>query len=120
MGLLAALAKLNFGEITLETSFMYRGILTENFVAQNFVNKNIDLFYWEAAASAEIDFILNIDGKIIPVEVKSSNNTKSKSLLSYKNRYNPEYSIRISSKNFGYNNQIKSIPLYAVHLIGSF
>ncbi|MCK5808393.1 ATP-binding protein [bacterium] len=118
VGLLTSLSKLNFGDIILETSFIYRGILTENFVAENFANKNIDLFYWESAASAEVDFILNIDGKIIPVEVKASDNTKSKSLQSYTGKHAPEYSIRISSKNFGYNNKIKSIPLYAVHLIG--
>ena len=53
-------------------------------------------------------------GKIIPIEVKSSNNTRSKSLDIYIKKYKPEYSIRISAKNFGFENNIKSVPLYAV------
>ena len=64
-----------------------------------------------------MDFILyNIDG-IIPVEVKADNNVGSKSLNVYMNRYNPNYAIRISTKNFGFANNIKSVPLYAVFLI---
>lgn len=117
VGLLAALSKLNFSEILLETAMIYRGIMTENFVAQNFANKGIDLFYWESKSMAEIDFLLNIEGDIIPVEVKSSENTKSKSLKTFNEKYNPPYSIRISTKNFGLNEKIRSIPLYAVHLL---
>lgn len=49
--------------------------------------------------------------------IKASDNTTSKSLNYYIERYKPKYSIRISAKNFGFNNNIKSIPLYAVHLI---
>jgi len=44
-------------------------------------------------------------------------NTKSRSLEMFVKQYNPKYSIRISSKNFGFENNIKSVPLYAVHLI---
>ncbi|HPS28931.1 MAG TPA: AAA family ATPase [bacterium] len=117
VGLLAALSKLNFNEIILETSMIYRGILTENYIAQNFASKNIDLYYWESNSMAEIDFLINIDGNVIPVEVKSSDNTKSKSLNSYIDKFNPEYSIRISTKNFGYDKKIKSLPLYAMHLL---
>ena len=54
---------------------------------------------------------------IVPVEVKANNNTKSKSLKIYMEKYNPKYAIRISTKNFGYTNNIKSIPLYAAFLI---
>ncbi|MDX9806222.1 MAG: AAA family ATPase [bacterium] len=117
VGLLTYLSKLNFSEILLETTMIYRGILTENFVAQNFANKGIDLFYWESKSMAEIDFLLNIEGDIIPVEVKSSENTKSKSLKTFNEKYNPSYSMRISTKNFGLNEKIRSIPLYAVHLL---
>ena len=52
------------------------------------------------------------------MKVKASDNTTSKSLFAYMSKYNPKYAIRISSKNFGFENNIKSIPLYAVHLIG--
>lgn len=59
----------------------------------------------------------NINGDIIPIEVKSGNNTTSNSLNYYIKRFNPKYSIRISTKNFGFSNNIKSIPLYAAHLL---
>ena len=60
--------------------------------------------------------ITNKDG-IIPVEVKDSDNTKSRSLNVYMEKYNPSYSIRVSSKNFGFENNIKSVPLYSVFCI---
>lgn len=65
----------------------------------------------------EVDFLINIEGDIIPVEVKASDNTSSKSLNYYIKRFNPKYAIRISSKNFGMSNGIKSIPLYASFMI---
>jgi hypothetical protein len=49
--------------------------------------------------------------------VKSGDNTSSKSLNVYMKRYNPKYAIRISTKNFGFKNNIKSVPLYAVFCI---
>ena len=61
--------------------------------------------------------ITRIGQDIIPIEVKSNDNTKSKSLNEYNKTFNPAYSIRISAKNFGYENNIKSIPLYAVFCI---
>ena len=73
--------------------------------------------YWTGSGQAEIDFILTIQNKVIPIEVKSKNNVKSRSLNMYMQKYDPEYGIRISARNFGYQNKIKSIPLYAVHLI---
>ena len=57
------------------------------------------------------------NGLIIPVEVKSSDNVKSRSLSNYIKEFNPKYAIRISSKNFGFKNNIKSVPLYAVFCI---
>ena len=65
----------------------------------------------------EIDFILYNDDGIIPIEVKADDNTTSNSLKKYVQKYNPKYSIRISSKNFGYGNGIKSVPLYAAFLV---
>ena len=65
----------------------------------------------------EIDFLVKINGNLIPIEVKSGRRTNSKSLNAYINKYNPEYSIRLSMKNFGFENNIKSIPLYATFCI---
>lgn len=117
-GLLMNLAKITITSILNDINMLYKGIIAENFVAQTLKAKGHPLYYYESNSKAEVDFLLNINDEIIPVEVKASDNTTSKSLYSYMNRYDPKYAIRISSKNFGYENNIKSIPLYAVHLIG--
>lgn len=96
---------------------MYRGFLTENFVAQTLVNHGFELYFWNSKHSAEMDFILNLQDGIIPVEVKASDNVRSKSLKVYMEKYQPNYAIRISARNFGFENNIKSTPLYAVHCI---
>lgn len=69
---------------------------------------------------AEIDFLIDMRDGMIPIEVKAKDNTTSKSLNYYKQRYNPHYSIRISTKNFGFENNIKSIPLYATFCIKKY
>ncbi len=94
----------------------FKGALTENYVATSLKYLDRELYYWESEGKAEIDFIVqDKEGNIIPIEVKSSDNTRSKSLQTYKSKYNPKYSIRITSKNFGFENNIKSVPLYAVY-----
>ena len=90
--------------------------MTENYVNIHLnINSYTPYFWKNEKGTAEIDFIIIKDNKIIPIEVKSSsNNIRSKSLNSYVKTYKPEYSIRVSSKNFGLENNIKSVPLYAV------
>ena len=95
----------------------YLGGLIENYVATNLVSNNYELYYWESNGKAEVDFIINKDGVNIPIEVKKGKNTKARSLEMFVKQYKPKYSVRISSKNFGFENNIKSVPLYAVHLI---
>lgn len=95
-----------------------KGILAENYVAAALLTKGYIPSYWESEGKAEVDFIIqNKNGEIIPIEVKSSENVRSKSLQQFVSRYKPVYSIRISSKNFGFENNIKSIPLYACFCI---
>jgi predicted AAA+ superfamily ATPase len=94
-----------------------RGALTENYVAQSLFANAHTLYYWESNGRAEVDFLIEIEGYPIPVETKSGDNTKAKSLILFNNKYKPPYSIRISSKNFGFDNGIKSVPLYATFCI---
>lgn len=95
----------------------FLGALTENYVAEALATKGYNLFYWESKSSAEVDFILQKEDKIIPIEVKAGIHTRSKSLSVFIEKYKVEYSIRISAKNFGFENNIKSVPLYAVYNI---
>ena len=115
VGLLTHLAGITLYDIFQNKDFKYIGALTENFVAQTLVSGNKKIYYWTSNNEAEVDFLLSQEQGIIPCEVKASENVKSKSLSVYMSKYNPEYSIRISAKNFGFENGIKSVPLYAVH-----
>ena len=93
------------------------GPLTENYVANELRIKGYELYYWESEGIAELDFVIQKDFAIIPIEVKSSIHTKSRSLDIYMKEKKPKYAIRISEKNFGLENGIKAVPLYAVFCI---
>ncbi len=80
--------------------------------------KNKELYYWKKN-SYEVDFLVDINEEIIPIEVKSSTNTRSRSLKEYIRSNNPEYAIRFSTKNFGFDGKIKAIPLYAAYCINN-
>ncbi len=117
VGLLTSISEIKYPDIMLEKSFEYKGAITENYIAQEFTAKDTSLYYWTYGRNAEVDFIIYNEDGIIPVEVKSSNNVRSTSLNSYIRENKPKYGIRISSKNFGFKNNIKSVPLYATFLI---
>ena len=117
VGILVNMLQVKYNDIILDNLLQYKGIIAENYVATQLVEKNIPLIYWESGNQAEVDFILYNDDGIIPVEVKANDNVGSQSLNVYMKRYQPKYAIRISTKNFGFSNNIKSIPLYATFCI---
>jgi predicted AAA+ superfamily ATPase len=117
VGLLVHLAGIKLFDIFQNKDFKYIGALTENYVAQTFASTNRNLYYWTSGNEAEIDFLLSHEAGIIPCEVKAADNVKSKSLSAYVSKYKPQYAVRISSKNFGFEDSIKSVPLYATHCI---
>jgi predicted AAA+ superfamily ATPase len=95
-----------------------KGALTENYVCFALLVNGYTPHYWESGGKAEVDFVIqDKSGGIVPVEVKSSENVRSKSLTQFMDMYHPAYAIRISAKNFGFDNAIRSVPLYAVHCI---
>lgn len=117
IGLLRVLAKISKEEILNGKNMLFKGVFTENYIAETLFAKYKELFYWSVSNEYEVDFLININGDIIPIEVKASDNVTSKSLNNYIKRFKPIYSIRIFTKNFGEANGIKSIPLYASFLI---
>jgi predicted AAA+ superfamily ATPase len=94
----------------------FRGGMTENYVNNQLLANGYARYYWEQP-SVEIDFIIQREGRLIPVEVKASDNVRSRSLDAYTGSFKPDYAVRVSTKNFGYENGIKSVPLYAVFCI---
>jgi predicted AAA+ superfamily ATPase len=117
VGLLTSLSQTKFNEIIQSQDWIYRGYLTENYVAQTLHAHRHLLYYWNSENRAEVDFLLDTENGVIPVEVKASDNVRSKSLRVYVEKYKPDYAIRISSRHFGFANGVKSVPLYAAHCI---
>jgi predicted AAA+ superfamily ATPase len=91
----------------------FKGGMVENYVCCQLTACEYTSYYWTSDRSAEIDFIIQRKGSIIPIEVKSADNTKSKSLGIYIQTYKPEYAVRLSTKNFGFDDGKKTVPLYA-------
>ena len=96
---------------------LFKGGLTENYVFTQLTASAFGLYYWTSGSQAEVDFIARIGSDIVPIEVKAKTNNRSRSLGIYMNQYRPAYAIRISAKNFGFENGIRSVPLYAVFCI---
>lgn len=95
----------------------FKGGMVENYVCCQLTANEYRSFYWTSERSAEVDFIIQRKGKIIPIEVKSADNTKAKSLNVYMDAYKPEYAIKLSTKNFGFEDGKKTVPLYAAFCV---
>ena len=95
----------------------FKGGMVENYVNTQLLSNGYQTYYWESKRGAEIDFVIQREGKLIPLEVKSADNTKSKSLNIYIETYQPAYAIKLSTKNFAFENNKKIVPLYAAFCI---
>lgn len=124
VGLLGALSKLDAVSILGGNKFFmqYKGALTEQYVFQQLSSIRKDnLFYWSAeSATAEIDFIIQGEGRVYPIEVKAEENLKSKSLKVYKQRFDPRKSIRTSMSDYRDEGWLVNLPLYMINLVDSF
>ena len=97
----------------------FRGGVAENYVMQQLRASGVEPFYWGTASKAEVDFVVQLEGEgAIPIEVKSGANVSARSLEAYRKAYDPPVVLRLSTKNFGFERGIKSVPLYAAHCIG--
>jgi len=120
IGLLNAIGNLD-PKILLEKNTIlheYKGALTEQFVGQQLKIKN-DLYYWSTPdTTAEIDFIIQYQNEIIPIEVKAEENLKSKSLKTYVEKFSPKTAIRTSMSPYRKETWLTNIPLYAIEGVG--
>lgn len=119
VGILGALGGIP-PEVILEYDYgSYKGYFAENFVAQELLNSSTqNLFSWHEKKS-EIEFLRVIDGKIIPIEVKSGTITKSKSLAIFAEKYNPLYRVIFSANNLSIN-KTRMLHKYPLYLSGRF
>jgi len=116
IGLLYAALGVEYLPVTSQDYGTYKGFVAENFVAQELKASGYDLRYWkktDPSSSAEIEFIIQKNSKIIPIEVKSGiKSTKSKSLRSYKNKYKPDVSIKLSGRKLRLEKDQINAPVY--------
>jgi predicted AAA+ superfamily ATPase len=91
----------------------FKGALIENYILQSLIAQFENLpRYWTSDGRAEVDFLIQYQNKIIPIEVKSDENIKSKSLTIYHQQFKPELRIRYSLKNLHFENGLLNIPLF--------
>lgn len=116
-GLFIELLGIVYSNVILDENFMFKGAIAENYVATELMKNNLNLFYYQKPQVMEVDFLIDTSKGVIPIEVKASDNIKSTSLNKFMKEYKKNFGIRISTKNFGFENNIKSVPLYAVFCI---
>ena len=93
-----------------------KGALTENYVCSQLISMGLPAWYWQSDANAEVDYLIESEGNIVPVEVKSADNTKAKSLRLFCKRYHVPQAVKTSLKNIGWHEmdqtKVWSVPLY--------
>ncbi len=101
-------------EMVLNNEALFRefnGFFVEQFVLQQMAGKHT-LYYWSSEANAEVDFVTEINGGIVPIEVKSGTNVKAKSLKAFRDNYQPKLSVRFSLLPLEYNSGLLNLPIY--------
>lgn len=118
VGLMAAHSGLDRKSILEENRIFeeFKGSLTEQYVLQQLISQgNAEPFYWSAEnSSGEVDFVLQINGQVIPLEVKAAENLQAKSLKNYAARYKPEMAYRTSLSDYRKEKWMVNVPLYEI------
>ena len=119
IGLLCRRLSLSYKEISDETRDAlktFKGAIAENYVLNELISQNKKPYFWRSKNMAELDFIYEDDGKIVPVEVKAADNTQAKSYKSFCKKYEVPLGYKASLKNIGASNndgtKTISLPLY--------
>ena len=121
VGLLRKKANVNYRTILEDSNAFvhFKGALAENYILVQLKCMGITPYFWRTKADAELDFITDYEGELIPIEVKSADNTRAKSLHLFCNRYRPKLAFKSSLKNVGDNmdgdTHVWSVPLYAFY-----
>lgn len=118
VGLLSAMCDLD-ARTLLEGSQVfeeYKGSLTEQYILTQLVSElKLNPFYYsEERSTAEIDFLVQLAGNVIPIEVKATENLQAKSLKVYAEKYKPNYVIRTSLSDYRKEDWLINLPLYAI------
>lgn len=124
VGLLGAMSRLN-AKVILEGDRMFeefKGALTEQYVLQQLiVHEENDIFYWSAEkGTGKLDFLIQMDDKIVPIEVKAEENLQAKSLRSFVQKYDMKYAVRTSMSDYREQDWMVNYPLYDVGSLNEY
>ena len=118
VGLLTAMAGVDAKTLLEGNDFFeeFKGSLTEEYVLCQLKEcTNLDVFYWSSdTGSAEVDFITQIGGDNVPIEVKSNENLQSKSLKAFAEKYDNKKNVRTSMSDYRKKDWLINIPLYSI------
>jgi predicted AAA+ superfamily ATPase len=122
VGLLCAQAKIDMQTfVSPDTDIFndFNGAVTEQYVLQELksVTENPILYWANEKGHSEVDFIMQHEDKIVPIEAKAEINARAKSLKVYMDEYNPKYAVRTSMRNYGITGSLYSIPLFMIESI---
>lgn len=124
IGLLGAMSRLD-AKIILEGNRLFeefKGALTDQYVLQQLiVNPENDIFYWSAEnATSELDFLIQTDDRIVPMEVKAEENLQAKSLKVFMQKYKIENAVRVSMSGFREQDWLINFPLYNIGCLNQY
>jgi hypothetical protein len=118
VGLLSAMGNLTKQTILQGNSIFseFKGALAEQFVLQHLKTRQfIQVFYWSSDTSTgELDFVIQSNDQVIPIEVKAEENLQAKSLKSFHQKFNPTISVRTSMSDYRKESWLVNVPLYAI------
>lgn len=122
IGLLGRRLSLGYKDILMDdTPNTNKGAVTENYVLNELLCMQKNPYYWRSGNSAELDFLFENDGKVVPVEVKAATNTQAKSYKQFCKKFAPAKGYKLSLKNLAVNDcegcSTVSLPLYLLWTI---
>ena len=121
IGLLSAMTSIDAGTLLNgnEVFTEFKGALTEQYVLQQLCSiDDLVINYWSAdRSSAEVDFLIQVHGKVIPIEVKAEENLQSKSLRVYSEKFSPAISVRTSMSDYRRQDWLVNVPLYSIYML---
>ena len=117
VGLLSKRAGISYAAINnnLEQLGTFKGVLTENYVLMELISLGYNPYYWRSGNIAELDFLIEDKGNVIPIEAKANLNTKAKSFLEFAKRFKPNTGFKFSLKNSGIN-EVETTKTYSLQL----
>ncbi len=101
-------------------SARFRGGIAENYVMQQLAARGVHPYYWGVQSTHEVEFVVKLRDGVVPIEVKSGSRVSSASAHRFAEKYGSPYVVRVTSKNFGVDRSVRSVPLYAACLLAQW